>query len=72
MEKKKRVYPHRPYQAVANLSKISDEQKEKVKELYLQGLAQSKIEQALKMTRKTIRTILKEAGIDRDKLSKLS
>jgi hypothetical protein len=67
MEKKKRVYPHRPYQAVANLSKISDEQKEKVKELYLQGLAQSKIEQALKMTRKTIRTILKEAGIDRDK-----
>lgn len=67
MEKKKRVYPHRPYNAVANLTKVSVEQKEKVKELYLQGSSQSKIEETLKMTRKTIRTILKEAGIDRSK-----
>jgi len=67
MEKKKRVYPHRPYTAVASLSKISDEKKEKVKELYLQGSSQSQIEETLKMTRKTIRTILKEAGVDRTK-----
>jgi len=67
MEKKKRVYPHRPYDAVANLTKVSLEQKEKVKELYLQGSSQSMIEKTLKMTRKTIRTILKEAGIDRTK-----
>lgn len=64
---KKRVYKYRPYQPVANLSKISEEQKEKVKELYLQGSSQSLIEKTLKMTRKTIRTILKEAGIDRTK-----
>lgn len=69
MEKKKRVYKHRPYQAVANLSKVTEEQKNKVKELYLQGCSQIHIENTLKMTRKTIRTILKEAGIDRDKSS---
>lgn len=67
MKKEERVYPHRPYVATANLSKISEEQKEKVKELYLQGSSQSKIEETLKMTRKTIRTILKEASIDRTK-----
>jgi hypothetical protein len=69
MEKKKRVYKHRPYQAVANLSKLTEEQKSKVKELYLQGCSQSHIENTLKMTRKTIRTILKQEGIDRDKSS---
>jgi hypothetical protein len=67
MEKTKRIYPHRPYIAIANLSKISDEQKEKVKELYLQGSSQLLIEKTLGMTRKTIRTILKKAGIDRTK-----
>lgn len=69
MEKKKRVYKHRPYQAVANLSKVTEEQKSKVKELYLQGSSQSNIEKTLQMTRKTIRTILKVEGIDRDKSS---
>jgi hypothetical protein len=64
---KKRIYKHRPYQPTANLIKISEEQKEKVKSLYLQGLSQSQIEKDLKMTRKTIRSILKEAGIDRTK-----
>jgi hypothetical protein len=64
---KKRIYKHRPYQPTANLSKISEEQKEKVKNLYLQGLSQSQIERDLKMTRKTIRTILKNTGIDRTK-----
>lgn len=67
MEKKKRVYPHRPYQAVANLSKITQEQKDQVIKLYKEGLAQSVIERDLHMTRKTIRTILKEVGIDRSK-----
>jgi len=69
MEKKKRVYKHRPYQAVANLSKLTDEQKSKVIELYTQGSSQSFIEKTLGMTRKTIRTILKSEGIDRDKSS---
>jgi len=64
---KKRIYKHRPYQPTANLTKISEEQKEKVKNLYLQGLSQSQIEKDLKMTRKTIRTILKSAGVDRTK-----
>lgn len=64
---KKRIYKHRPYQPTANLSKISEEQKEKVKNLYLEGLSQSQIEKDLKMTRKTIRTILKQTGIDRTK-----
>lgn len=64
---KKRIYKYRPYQPTANLSKISEEQKEKVKNLYLEGLSQSQIEKDLKMTRKTIRTILKQAGIDRTK-----
>lgn len=64
---KKRIYKHRPYQPTANLSKISEEQKEKVKNLYLQGLSQSQIERDLEMTRKTIRTILKNTGIDRTK-----
>lgn len=67
MEKTKRIYPHRPYVGIANLNKISDEQKNKVKELYLQGASQSSIEKTLKMTRKTIRTILKENSIERDK-----
>lgn len=67
MEKKKRVYSHRSYNAVATLTRITVEQKEKVKELYLQGSSQSEIEKTLKMTRKTIRTILKEAGVDRTK-----
>jgi len=69
MEKKKRIYKHRAYQAVANLTKISEEQKNKVKELYTQGSSQSYIEKTLGMTRKTIRTILKAEGIDRDKSS---
>lgn len=64
---KKRIYKYRPYQPTANLSKISEEQKEKVKNLYLEGLSQSQIEKDLKMTRKTIRTILKQTGIDRTK-----
>ena len=64
---KKRIYKHRPYQPMANLIKISEEQKEKVKNLYLEGLSQSQIEKDLKMTRKTIRTILKQTGIDRTK-----
>lgn len=69
MEKKKRVYPHRPYNAVANLSKITEEQKEKVKAMYLDGFPQTKIEETLKMTRKTIRTILQQSGLLRDKSS---
>src|ERR1035437_3536009 len=59
MEKKKRIYKYRPYQPVADLSKVTDEQKSKVKELYLKGCSQNSIENTLKMTRKTIRTILK-------------
>lgn len=69
MEKKKRIYPHRPYNAVANLSKITEEQKEKVKAMYLDGFPQTKIEETLKMTRKTIRTILQQSGLLRDKSS---
>jgi hypothetical protein len=71
MEKKKRIYPHRPYNAVANLSKITEEQKEKVKAMYLDGFPQTKIEETLKMTRKTIRTILQQSGLLRDKSSQL-
>ncbi len=67
MENKKRIYKHRPYESVATLSKVTQEQKDKVIDLYKQGLAQSSIERDLCMTRKTIRTILKEAGIDRSK-----
>lgn len=67
MEKVKRIYKHRPYQAVANLSKVTNEQKNKVIKLYIQGSSQTHIEETLKMTRKTIRTILKNQGVDRDK-----
>lgn len=68
MEKVKRVYKHRPYQAVADLSKITSLQKDKVTELYNQGSSQNYIEKTLGMTRKTIRTILKETSIKyRDK-----
>lgn len=63
MEKKKRIYKYRPYQPIADLSKVTDEQKNKVKELYLQGCSQNNIENTLKMTRKTIRTILKSEDI---------
>lgn len=66
-EKKKRIYSHRPYKAVAVLSKTIPEQKDKVIKMYQEGLAQSVIERDLHMTRKTIRTILKEAGTDRSK-----
>jgi DNA-binding transcriptional regulator WhiA len=67
MEKKKRVYPHRPYVSTAPLTNITEEQKIKVKELYLQGSSQMHIEKTLRITRKTIRSILKDAGIDRTK-----
>lgn len=63
----KRVYQHRQYEPVAGLSKTSEAQKQKVIDLYKSGKSQSFIETELKMTRKTIRTILKQAGIDRTK-----
>jgi len=65
--KEKRIYPHRPYKAVANLSNTTEEQKQNVIELYTSGLSQTQIEKDLKMTRKTIRTILKEVDQDRTK-----
>lgn len=47
--------------------KITEERKQKVLELYKEGKAQTFIERELNMTRKTIRTVLNEAGIMRTK-----
>ena len=57
----------RIYTPTANLSKISNAKQQEVIELYKAGLSQNQIEKDLHMTRKTIRTILKNAGIERDK-----
>lgn len=58
---------HRPYISTATLTNTSKEKIEQVLKLYSEGLSQTKIETTLKMTRKTIRTILKNNGVDRTK-----
>jgi hypothetical protein len=62
-----RKYKYRPYVAEADLSKTSEEKIQEVIKLYQEGWSQTKIETTLKMTRKTIKTILKQKGIDRSK-----
>lgn len=47
----------------ATLKRTTEETKQKVLALYLEGKSQLQIEKTLKMTRKTIRTILKENDI---------
>jgi len=51
------------YKETATLKRTTEETKEKVLALYLEGKSQSYIERTLQMTRKTIRTILKENDI---------